>query len=57
MVGSNRIVTGAKIVNPVGDAQLDSEVEKKLRRAIVEQALEALQTDVREQTIFTPPAI
>ena len=52
MVGSNRIVTGSKIVNPVGNAELDQEDEKELRRSIVEKALEALQTDIREQTLF-----
>ena len=55
MVGSNRIVTAPKIVNPVGNADLEPQEEKKLRRAIVENALEALQTDVHEQTLFTRP--
>lgn len=52
MVGSNRIVTGSKIVNPVGNADLDPHDEKEFRRAIVEKALAALQTDVQEQTLF-----
>ena len=52
MVGSNRVVPGTKIVNPVGDADLNPEEEKKLRRTIVEKALEALQADVKEHTVF-----
>ena len=52
MVGSNRIVTGSKIVNPVGNADLDPQDEKELRRAIVEKALSALQKDIPEQTLF-----
>ncbi len=52
MVGSNRVVSGSKIVNPVGDADLEPQDEKRFRREIVEKALLALQTDVREQTLF-----
>jgi glycine reductase len=55
MVGSNRIVTGNKIVNPLGNVDLDPKEEKELRRAIVEKALKALQTNVEEQTHFDPP--
>ena len=56
MVGSNRIIVATKIVNPVGNADLEPQEEKQLRRAIVEKALEALQTDVPEPTLFTRPA-
>jgi len=52
MVGANRIVPGAGIVHPVGNADLDSEAEKALRRAITEKALEALQTELQEQRVF-----
>jgi glycine/betaine/sarcosine/D-proline reductase family selenoprotein B len=52
MVGSNRIVNGKKIVNPLGDADLEPDDEKSLRRAIIEKALMALQTDIKEQTLF-----
>ncbi len=52
MIGANRIVTAAGIVHPVGDAGLDPEGEKALRREIVNVALEALQKDVSEQTLF-----
>ena len=52
MVGSNRIVTGKKIVNPLGNVDLDPQDEKEVRRAILERALKALQEDVEEQTLF-----
>ncbi len=43
MVGSNRIVPSASVVHPVGDPSRDPEAEKVFRRAIVEEALKALQ--------------
>ena len=52
MVGSNRIVLGQKIVNPVGNADIDPAEEKKLRRSIVKKALTVLQADVEEQTVL-----
>lgn len=52
MVGSNRIIPAAKIVNPLGNENLEPEEEKKYRRAILVKALEALQEDVKEQTLF-----
>ena len=52
MVGSNRIIPGLGIIHPVGNADLDPKEEKRLRRAIVEKALEALQTEVKEPTLF-----
>jgi len=52
MVGSNRIVAGSKIVNPLGNADLEPKDEKELRRTILRKALEALQEDVKEQTLF-----
>lgn len=41
-----------EIVNPLGNADLDPQDEKELRQAILEKALEALKTDVKEQTLF-----
>jgi glycine reductase complex component B subunit gamma len=52
MVGSNRILLGQKIINPVGNADLPPAEEKKLRRSIVQKALKALQTDIEEQRIM-----
>jgi glycine reductase len=43
MVGSNRIVPSASVVHPVGDPNRDTQAEKVFRRAIVEEALKALQ--------------
>ena len=51
MVGSDRIMLGQKIVNPVGNMDLEPAEEKKLRRSIVEKALTALQADVEEQMV------
>ena len=41
-----------KIVNPLGNAELEPEAEKSLRRSIAERALTALQADVKETTLF-----
>ncbi len=46
MVGANRVVQGKGIVYPLGDASLDPDEEKDVRRSIVRQALEALGTEV-----------
>ncbi len=51
-VGANRIVPAIAIPHPLGNPALEHEDEKKLRRKIVEKALDALQTEVTEQTIF-----
>jgi len=55
MVNSNRIVPGNGIVRPVGNADLKPEEEKEVRRAFVEAALEALETEVKKQTLFPRP--
>ena len=52
MVGSNRIVPGYGITQPVGNSSLNLQEEKALRRNIVEEALEALQTNLTEQMVF-----
>ena len=54
-VGSNRIIPGTGIVQPMGNIDLEPNKEKALRRAIVERALEALQTDLTEQKLFPAP--
>ena len=53
MVGANRIVSAAGIIHPLGSADLSPEDEKALRRRIVEQALQALRTEVVKPTVFT----
>jgi glycine reductase len=45
MVGANRTVLGNGIVHVVGDASLSAEDEKKLRRQLVEKALDVLSRD------------
>ena len=55
MVGANRVVPAAGIIHPLGNAELSADEEKKLRRRIVEQALQALATDVAQPTVFTAP--
>jgi hypothetical protein len=40
------------IIHPVGDAAMSPEKEVELRRSIVRTALEALQTDVEQSTLF-----
>ena len=52
MVGSNRILLGQKIVNPLGNADLAPAEERKLRRSIVEKALKGLHTEIEEQRIL-----
>ena len=46
MVGANRLVLGNGIVHVVGDANLDSEAEKKLRRRLIDKALDALRGEL-----------
>ena len=55
MVGSSRVIPASGIVHPVGNVDLGPEAEKKLRRAIVEMALETLQTKLTEQKLFPRP--
>ena len=51
-VGANRIVPAIAIAHPLGNPALTMEEEKVIRRKIVETALEALETEVDDQTIF-----
>jgi glycine reductase len=53
MVGANRIVSAAGIIHPLGNSDMSPEEEKALRRRIVEQALQALKTEVAKPTVFT----
>ena len=45
MVGSNRVIRGHGIVNPLGDPDLPPEEEKKLRERILREAFAALQSE------------
>lgn len=51
-VGANRIVPAVAIPYPLGDPSKTKEEEKVIRRAILEKALEALKTPIKEQTVF-----
>ncbi len=51
-VGANRIVPTVAIPHPLGNPALDAHEEKALRRKLVEKALEALQTEIDDQTVF-----
>ena len=51
-VGANRIVPAIAIPHPLGDPKRTMEEEKDIRRRIVTKALNALCTEVEDQTIF-----
>lgn len=51
-VGANRIVPTIAIPHPFGDPKKSEEEEKALRLDLVEKALRAITTPIREQTVF-----
>ena len=51
-VGANRIVPAIAIPHPLGHPALPPEVAYNLRKKRVNRALEALTTEVKDQTIF-----
>ncbi len=51
-VGANRIIPTVAIPHPLGNPALSKADEYALRRRLVENALEALQTPVDGQKIF-----
>ena len=51
-VGAHRIVPTIAIPHPLGNPALTLEEEKTIRRKLVSRALEALTTEVEDQTIF-----
>ena len=51
-VGAHRIVPAIAIPHPLGDPKKTMEEEKDIRRRIVTKALNALCTEVEDQTIF-----
>ena len=51
-VGANRIAPAIAIPHPLGNPALTPEEEYNLRKKIVNRALEALTTEVKDQTIF-----
>ncbi len=51
-VGANRMVPTISIPYPLGDPSTTKEVQFKLRYHRVGVALDALTTDIKEQTVF-----
>ncbi len=51
-VGANRIVPTISIPYPLGDPSTSKETQYKLRYHRVGVALDALTTDIKEQTVF-----
>ena len=51
-VGANRIVPAVSIPYPLGNPALSLDDEYKLRYDLVKKALNALETDITEQTVF-----
>ena len=51
-VGTNRVVPGVAIPHPVGDPRKGPEIDHTLRRNLLLKALDAMQTEIQEQTIF-----
>jgi len=51
-VGANRIVPAIAIPHPLGNPNLSLNEEKKIRRSIVEKALNAMTVPVDDQTVF-----
>jgi glycine reductase len=54
-VRANRIVKGVSIPHPCGDPNLSKELDARLRRAIIQTALRALESEVKGPTVFSPP--
>ena len=51
-VGANRIIPAVAIPHPLGNPQLPEDEEKELRLTLVKKALQALQYDIEQQTVF-----
>ena len=51
-VGANRIIPAVAIPYPLGDPSMTPEDEYKLRYNLVKKSLDALCTEVEEQTVF-----
>lgn len=51
-VGTSRVIAGKGITNPTAEPGLDPESEKRMRRAIVKTALDALKEDVTKTKVY-----
>ena len=52
LVGSNRVLKAEATTHPLGEPSLPIEKEKALRRRYIERALDVLQEDLKEKTVF-----
>lgn len=52
VTGSNRIIPGIGLVSPCSDPLLSPEEQKTMQKKFMERALNALSTDITEQTLF-----
>jgi len=53
MMNVSRIVVGGGITHPFGNPEMSPREEKEFRTRLVERALRALKSDVKESTIFS----
>ncbi len=53
-VGASRVINGRKIPHPCGEPTLPAEFDFKIRKEVVEAALNSLVTPVSAPTIFRP---
>jgi glycine reductase complex component B subunit gamma len=52
--GANRVVQGVRIEHVCGDPSQTPDLDRRLRRRLVERGLEVLQTAVTGPTLFHP---
>ena len=55
--GVSRVVRGVRVEHVCGDPRLSAENDAQVATRIVEKALEALNTDVAEPTLFDSAAV
>lgn len=51
-VGANRILPTIAIPHPFGEPDKNGQEERRIRKELVEKALEALTVSIAEQTVF-----
>ena len=52
VTGSNRIIPGVAITNPLCDVTLSPEEQLEMRRNFIQRALTAISTDISEPQFF-----
>ena len=52
VTGSNRIIPGMALTSPCSDVSLPAEEQKKMQKKYMARVLEAISTDIKEQTFF-----